>query len=121
MYTYPRLILDQNGDLDPTNIDEYIARGGYASLEKALTTMSPDQVLAEVKVSGSRGRGGAGFPTGVKWETTRKAILNSKLKIQNSEIENQKSKIENDQHPTHLKSHAGQILRMRNSGPVSGS
>ena len=59
-----RLILDQNGDLDPSNIDEYIARGGYASLEKVLAAMSPEQVIAQVKNSGLRGRGGAGFPTG---------------------------------------------------------
>jgi NADH:ubiquinone oxidoreductase subunit F (NADH-binding)/(2Fe-2S) ferredoxin/Pyruvate/2-oxoacid:ferredoxin oxidoreductase delta subunit len=81
-----RLILDQNGDLDPTKIDEYIARGGYASLEKALTKMSPEQVLAEVKASGLRGRGGAGFPTGIKWETTRKAILNPKSHIENPQV-----------------------------------
>lgn len=72
-----RLILDQNGELDPSNIEEYIARGGYAALEKVLATMSPEQVIAEIKTSGLRGRGGAGFPTGVKWETTRKAIQNS--------------------------------------------
>ncbi len=67
-----RLVLDLNGDLDPSRIDEYIARGGYASLAKALASMSPEHVIAQVKASGLRGRGGAGFATGVKWELCRK-------------------------------------------------
>ncbi len=67
-----RLVLDQNGELDPFQIDEYIARGGYAALAKTLASMSPEQVIAQVKASGLRGRGGAGFPTGVKWEMCRK-------------------------------------------------
>lgn len=67
-----RLILDLNGDLDPTRIEEYVARGGYSSLAKVLTCMSPEQVIAEIKSSGLRGRGGAGFSTGTKWELCRK-------------------------------------------------
>jgi len=70
-----RLILNQNGELDPSQIDEYIVRGGYASLAKVLTTMTPEQVIAEIKASGLRGRGGAGFSTGMKWELCRKNVL----------------------------------------------
>jgi len=69
-----RLILNLNGDLDPLQIDEYIARGGYGSLEKVLTQMSPDAVIAEIKASGLRGRGGAGFSTGIKWELCQKNV-----------------------------------------------
>jgi NADH-quinone oxidoreductase subunit F len=69
-----RLILNLNGDLDPLQIDEYIARGGYLSLANAVSKMSPDDVLATVKNSGLRGRGGAGFPTGTKWELCRNNV-----------------------------------------------
>ncbi|MGB9820732.1 MAG: NADH-quinone oxidoreductase subunit NuoF [Pseudothermotoga sp.] len=61
------------GYIDPLNIEEYIARDGYFALAKVLKNMSPEQVIEEVKASGLRGRGGAGFPTGLKWELTRKS------------------------------------------------
>ena len=61
------------GYIDPTSIDEYIAKGGYAAAAKALTRMEPEEIIAEMKTSGLRGRGGGGFPTGRKWETARKA------------------------------------------------
>ncbi len=61
------------GYIDPVNIEEYIARDGYFALAKVLKEMSPEQVIEEVKKSGLRGRGGAGFPTGLKWELTRKS------------------------------------------------
>ncbi|MCP5105867.1 MAG: NADH-quinone oxidoreductase subunit NuoF [bacterium] len=67
------MVLKNRGRLDPENIDEYIGFGGYQGLEKVLTAMSPEQVIEEVKNSGLRGRGGAGFPTGVKWDLCRKA------------------------------------------------
>ncbi len=65
-------VLRNRGLIDPENIDEYIAKDGYVALHKVLTQMAPEQVIAEMKESGLRGRGGAGFPTGEKWEEARK-------------------------------------------------
>lgn len=67
------LVLRHRGKIDPENIEDYIAQGGYSALAKVLTSMTPEQVIAEVKASGLRGRGGGGFPTGIKWETCRQA------------------------------------------------
>jgi NADH:ubiquinone oxidoreductase subunit F (NADH-binding)/(2Fe-2S) ferredoxin len=67
------IALRNRGLIDPEKIDDYIARGGYKALAKVLTTMKPDEVLAEIKASGLRGRGGGGFPTGVKWESCKRA------------------------------------------------
>ena len=69
-----RLVLDLNGRIDPTRLEDYVALGGYTSLAKALSTMTPEQIIAEVKASGLRGRGGAGFPAGFKWEICRKNV-----------------------------------------------
>jgi len=69
---YP-LLLGNNSLLDPTNIDDYFAIGGYAAFMKAVEKMNPQAVIDEVKKSGLRGRGGAGFPTGYKWEFCRKS------------------------------------------------
>lgn len=66
------IVLRNRGLIDAENIDEYIARDGYAGLAKALTEMTPEQVIDEVKKSGLRGRGGGGFPTGMKWEECRR-------------------------------------------------
>lgn len=62
-----KIVLRNNFSIDPTNIEDYIANDGYAALGKALTEMTPEQVIEEVKKSGLRGRGGAGFSTGMKW------------------------------------------------------
>lgn len=68
-----RIVLRNCGVINPESIDEYIARDGYKALEKALFEMAPEEIIAEVKASGLRGRGGAGFPTGLKWEAARKS------------------------------------------------
>ncbi len=79
------VVLRNRGLIDPERIDEYIARGGYEGLAKALTQMTPDEVLKEVKASGLRGRGGGGFPTGIKWETCKRAHGEPKYIICNSD------------------------------------
>jgi NADH-quinone oxidoreductase subunit F len=66
-----RIVLGNNSNIDPDEIEDYIAAGGYSSLSKALTEMKPEKIIDEVKKSGLRGRGGAGFPTGRKWESCR--------------------------------------------------
>jgi NADP-reducing hydrogenase subunit HndC len=66
-----RLVFGPNRRIDPQNIDDYIALGGYSALAKALSEMTPQQVLDEVKKANLRGRGGGGFPAGMKWETCR--------------------------------------------------
>ncbi|MCF6159161.1 MAG: NADH-quinone oxidoreductase subunit NuoF [wastewater metagenome] len=66
-----QLVLRYNGFIDPTSVSDYIAMGGYASLEKIFTEMGPSRVIEEITISGLRGRGGAGFPTGKKWEIVR--------------------------------------------------
>ncbi len=68
-----RIVLRNCGVINPESIDEYIARTGYRALEQALFEMTPEEIIAEVKASGLRGRGGAGFPTGMKWEAARKS------------------------------------------------
>jgi NADH-quinone oxidoreductase subunit F/NADP-reducing hydrogenase subunit HndC len=80
-----RIVLRNNGKIDPCNINHYIAVGGYTSLEKALSSMSPDDVLEEVKKANLRGRGGAGFPAGRKWEHTKKAPGKVKFVIANGD------------------------------------
>jgi bidirectional [NiFe] hydrogenase diaphorase subunit len=68
-----KIVLENSGIIDPERIEDYIAAGGYESLVTALTTMTPHEVIDEVKKSGLRGRGGAGYPTGLKWSTVQKA------------------------------------------------
>jgi NADH:ubiquinone oxidoreductase subunit F (NADH-binding) len=71
------------GHIDPDSIEEYIANGGYEGFVKALTEMTPDQVIEEVKKTNIRGRGGAGFQMGIKWESGRKSRANQKYVICN--------------------------------------
>jgi NADH-quinone oxidoreductase subunit F len=80
-----RLIFGSNGNIDPKSIDDYLALGGYAALVKSLTGMTPELVLNEVKKSNLRGRGGGGFPTGRKWEESRKAPGDIKYVIVNAD------------------------------------
>jgi len=79
-----RLILRNCGLIDPENIDHYIANGGYSGLVKALS-MSPEAIIEEIKKSGLRGRGGAGFPTGQKWEFCRRAPGTEKYIVCNAD------------------------------------
>jgi bidirectional [NiFe] hydrogenase diaphorase subunit len=67
-----KIVLENSGKIDPTRIEDYIAVGGYSVLQKVLNTMSPAEVLDQVSRSGLRGRGGAGYPTGLKWGTVAK-------------------------------------------------
>jgi len=80
-----RNILVNNALIDPQNIEDYFGIGGYSSLAKVLTSMTPGEVIDEVKQSGIRGRGGAGFPTGFKWEFCRKAKGEKKYIICNAD------------------------------------
>src|SRR5271165_659735 len=68
-----KIVLENSGIIDPERIEDYIAAGGYEAMVTALTTMTPLEVIDEVKKSGLRGRGGAGYPTGLKWSTVQKA------------------------------------------------
>lgn len=77
-------VLRNSGIIDPENIDEYIMRGGYRALSRALK-MEPMEIIDEVKRSGLRGRGGAGFPTGLKWEFTYKAVGDKKYVVCNAD------------------------------------
>ncbi len=80
-----RIALRNCGLLNPEDIFEYIALGGYESLGKAITQMTQDQVIDEIKKSGLRGRGGGGFPTGLKWELTKKQKSQEKFIICNAD------------------------------------
>jgi NADH-quinone oxidoreductase subunit F len=78
-----RIIFGNNRYINPRYIDDYIALGGYSALSRALLQMTPEQVLEEIKKSNLRGRGGGGFPTGIKWETTKNAPGEPKYVIVN--------------------------------------
>jgi NADH-quinone oxidoreductase subunit F len=80
-----RIVLRNCGIIDPDSIDEYIAAGGYKALEKVLRTMKPRDVIEEIKLSGLRGRGGAGFSTGMKWEFVARETRRPKYLICNAD------------------------------------
>ncbi|MFZ5940005.1 MAG: NADH-ubiquinone oxidoreductase-F iron-sulfur binding region domain-containing protein [Bacteroidota bacterium] len=80
-----RIALRNCGFINPEVIDEYIARDGYMALGKVLTEMTPEQTIELVKKSGLRGRGGAGFPTGLKWELARKSVSDKKYVVCNAD------------------------------------
>jgi NADH:ubiquinone oxidoreductase subunit F (NADH-binding)/(2Fe-2S) ferredoxin len=80
-----RIVLRNVGEIDPLNIEEYIARDGYLALGQVLTEMSPEEVIQEVLDSGLRGRGGAGFPAGLKWRFIRQAEGDQKFMICNAD------------------------------------
>lgn len=80
-----RVALKNCGVIDPENIDEYLEFDGYKALEKVLTTMKPEEVISQIKKSGLRGRGGGGFPTGLKWELTAKPVADQKYVVCNAD------------------------------------
>jgi len=80
-----KIVLENSGIIDPERIEEYIARDGYRALIHILTEMTPQQVVAEIMASGLRGRGGAGYPTGLKWSTVAKAVGTQKFVVCNAD------------------------------------
>ena len=80
-----KIVLENSGVIDPERIEEYIAQDGYRAFVKALTGMPPQQVIAEITTSGLRGRGGAGYPTGLKWSTVAKAVGTQKFVVCNAD------------------------------------
>jgi bidirectional [NiFe] hydrogenase diaphorase subunit len=80
-----KIVLENSGMIDPERIEEYIAQNGYRALAKALTEMKPAQVISEITTSGLRGRGGAGYPTGLKWSTVAKSVGTRKFVICNAD------------------------------------
>lgn len=80
-----KIALKDCGDINPEEIEDYLANDGYQALGKALFQLSPEEVIAEIKQSRMRGRGGAGYPTGLKWETVYKYVSNQKYVICNGD------------------------------------
>jgi bidirectional [NiFe] hydrogenase diaphorase subunit len=80
-----RVVLENAGYINPEKIDDYIARDGYKALLKTLTEMTPNEVVQQIAESGLRGRGGGGYPTGLKWSTVAKAVGTEKYVICNGD------------------------------------
>jgi NADH-quinone oxidoreductase subunit F len=80
-----KIVLRRCGEIDPTSLEDYIADGGYLSLLKALQQMTPEEIVSEMKKSGLRGRGGAGFPTFMKWDLARKEKADQKYILCNAD------------------------------------
>jgi bidirectional [NiFe] hydrogenase diaphorase subunit len=80
-----RVVLGNAGLIDPSRLEDYVAEGGYSALAHALRTMSPEQVVDEISASGLRGRGGAGYPSGSKWDLLRQASGDEKYVVANGD------------------------------------
>ncbi len=80
-----RIVTENSGKIDPESLEDYIAADGYSGLIKAVTEMTPTEVLGEVNTSGLRGRGGAGFPTGLKWSLMSKTQADQKYVVCNAD------------------------------------
>ena len=80
-----RIVLRNCGVINPENLDEYIAKGGYEATKKAVTSMTPEEVIEEIKISGLRGRGGAGFPTWFKWNAAKSSPGKEKYMVCNAD------------------------------------
>lgn len=80
-----KVVLKEVGLIDPENLKDYLAHGGYAALAHALGNMTPEQICDEIEMSGLRGRGGAGFPTGVKWHYVRREDAEQKFVVVNGD------------------------------------
>ncbi len=80
-----KIVLENAGIIDPTCIYDYISRDGYKALFQALTSLNPENIIEEVKISGLRGRGGGGYPTGLKWDTVSKVQSSQKYVICNGD------------------------------------
>ncbi len=80
-----RIALVNCGHIDPADLDDYLAQDGYAGYRKAVTAMTPEEVVAEIELSGLRGRGGGGFPTGLKWKLSRASAADTKYIVCNAD------------------------------------
>ena len=79
------IVLEGCGEMDPLNLDDYIAREGYRTLERCVSSLTPDEIIAAINASGLRGRGGAGFPTGRKWKSVRQQPGTKKYLVMNGD------------------------------------
>ena len=80
-----KIVLENMGRINAESIEEYIAAGGYEALAKVLTELTPEEVISEIRKAGLRGRGGAGYPTGLKWDIVRKGVADQKYVICNAD------------------------------------
>ncbi len=80
-----KIVLENMGKINAESIEEYIAADGYEALAKALTEMVPEEVISEIRKAGLRGRGGAGYPTGLKWDIVRKGVADQKYIVCNAD------------------------------------